>query len=508
MAVIFFSNGVEYAIGGQLGRPFPKYSVSAESTSADDGSQLGVRFAIEVTGQIIIDADAEFDDNGELSNKGAKQDRLHEIINELLEKIETEDSYGKLEIDPYNGMPTKLQYDSAKLTSISIPEQSDESRSLSYMEYTFSFEAYSNNVLPQTILSVNETVEVSENSDQFSTDGLWESDIYKTYTITHSLSAVGRKKYTENGIAIDGDAWRQAELFVRGRLIGPTDLVRGSITGGTDVSLDIQKMSGESDGVFDLSTNNYIYYNHLRVPSCDITGGSYSITDTWIGSKHPASTDMEVSSELDESGITTVTLSGSIEGFNEGTAKSNTISKLSNAEVIFDIIDANAYAISNQAYFSNPECGNALQNVITGRSVGKNKNSGIITFSYSYSDKPYPSELIIEGVPITTSLSINTTYENEDEDFKVNTVAILPLIFKPDGPEIQDMGTTPERRRSVQIDAIMGKCFRAVKPTSYFKPIILRYRPGIVSEGHYVESFSESFDDMTGSYTINVTWVF
>lgn len=510
MAVIFFSNGIEYAIGGQEGRPFPNYSISSESISASDGSQLGIKYSIEIIGQLILDTteDPEFDDDGVLLNKGVRQDRLHQLINELNSKIETQDSYGKLEITPYEGRPTTLQYDSAKLNSISIPEQSDESLGVVYTEYTFSFEAYNNNVFPYAIQSVDETIEVTENEDRFSSDGTWDSDVYKTYTITHTISAVGRKKYTENGIGQDGDAWRQAELFVRSKLFdNPGPALIPSVTGGSDVNLSPSNMSAPSDtGVFDLLTNSYTYYNHIRVPSCDIAGGSYSITDTWVGSKHPATLEMEVSSELDESGITTVTLSGTIEGFNQNSSIDNTIAKLNNAETVFAIVDNNSFTIASDAYFAGNGCGGELQNVLTGRSIGRNKNSGIITFSYSYSNREYPSELLIDNKPITTSLTINTSYDNEDDDFKVQTVAIIPLIFKADGPEIQDMGTTPERRRSVQIDAIMEKCYKNQKPTDYFKPIIMRHKPTV--DKAYVETFSESFDQINGSYTMNITWVY
>ena len=506
MAVIFFCNGTSYAIGGQGGRPFPKYSVNTESVSNGDGSQIGVKYSIEIIGKIIIDGDAEFDDNGELVNKGVKQNRLHELINELNSKIDTDDSYGKLEIDPYNGLPNKLQYDSAKLLSISIPEQSDESRSLGYMDYTFSFEAYSNNVLPYTIQSVEESIELTENDSQFTSAGLWSSDIYKTYTIVHSISAVGRKRYSENGIETDGDAWRQAELFVRSKLVAPTNLIRGSINGGTDVDLNIQKMSASNTGIVNLSDNNYVYYNHIRVPNCDITGGSYSITDTWIGSKHPATLDMEVNSDLDESGITTVSLSGTIEGFNASPSISNTIEKLTNAESIFNIIDSNAFNIANQAFSTTGPCNNSLQNILTARSIGKNKNSGIITFSYSYNNKLYPSELLVNNQPITTSLSINIGYENEDNDFKVNTIAIIQLIFNNDVPEILDMKTTPEKRRTLQIDAIMDRCYRNGKPTQYFKSLVLRHKPAV--EKSYVETFNENFDEILGNYTLNITWVY
>jgi hypothetical protein len=507
MAVIFFSNGTEYAIGGQSGRPFPKYSINSTSVPVNDGSQIGIKYNIQITGRIIIDGDAEYDDNGVLVNKGAKQNNFHAIILELQSKIESNDNHGKLEITPYGGLPNTLQYDSAKLLSVNIPEQSDESRGLAYTEYTFEFEAYNNTVYPYAIQSVDETIEVTENTDQFTSSGSWESDIYKTYTISHTISAVGIKKYNEGGIATDGDAWRQAELFVRSRLVTPNDLITGSISGSSDVDFNIRKMSGSINGITDLD-NNYLYYNHLRVPNCDIAGGSYSITDTWLSSRSPAVVDMEVSSDLDESGITTVNLSGTIEGLNSQSSISNTIQKLSNAEALFNVIDNQAFTIANSAYEQYGDCSSSLQNILISRSIGRNKNSGIITFSYSYNDRPYPSELIIDGKPITTSLSININYESDNEDFIVNKIAIIPLIFNVDGPEIQDMRTRPERRRIIQIDAIMSKCFKNVKPTEYFKPILLRYKPGNVEDGYYVEAFNESFDEILGNYTVNVTWVF
>lgn len=503
MAVFFHGTKEEYAIGGQDGRPFPSYSISAETQSSGDGSQLGIKYNIRISGQIAIGGTMEINDDGVLQNKGSKQSDMHAIVLELLGQIESEDNIGILEIVPYGGNPNPIVYKNARLTSIEIPEQSEESAGLVYTEYTFVFEAFNDDIFPFSLTSTEESWEISLDESNYTYDGIpdWDSDVYKVYIVTHRVSATGRKKYNEGEITNDGDAWKQAKLFVDTRAGSPNDSFNSSHFGQSGTPFDAS--------LFGLNTSDYSYYNHTRVPTVDIGTGSYSIVDTWTASLVPASVNLEVTSELNESGITNVVLNGTVQGFNERDSSDNITEKIENANSVFDYIDSNAFSIVSKAIeHSRGPCDNDINDLVVTRSIGRNKNTGLITFNYTFNNSYFPPELMDDNKPSVISFSINTSYENEDNDYKVNTIAIIPLIFKPDGPEIQNMGTTPEKRRTVQIDAVMDRCNRAVKPIDRFKPILNRYRPGTVEEKVYVESFIENWNEMTGSYSVSATWVY
>ena len=76
--------------------------------------------------------------------------------------------------------------------------------------------------------------------------------------------------------------------------------------------------TSEDAGVFtpNLNLNNYKFCSHLRVPKCDFSTGSYSVTETWTVTNMPraATLDMNIESAVDEGGIITMTLSGTING--------------------------------------------------------------------------------------------------------------------------------------------------------------------------------------------------
>ena len=128
-----------------------------------------------------------------------------------------------------------MTFDDARL-AVDLPEQNEESAGVQTLEYSFVFEAYeedSNNtntgstggpVKPSYKLSsVDESWELAE-ADEF----FYQSDapnssntnLNKVYTLTHTVSATGLKKYSSPGtLAADGEAFRQAVQWVKTRLV-------------------------------------------------------------------------------------------------------------------------------------------------------------------------------------------------------------------------------------------------------------------------------------------------
>ena len=94
------------------------------------------------------------------------------------------------------------------------------------------------------------------------------------------------------------------------------------------------------------------------------------------------------------------------------------------------------------------------------------------------------------------------TVTDDNEDRSVQTVAIIAIIGKADGPIFQDMGTTPERKRSVSVDWTMKKDKRDEKPSAAALTAANAYKP----TGAYQLSKTESWTKATGAYTLNIEW--
>ena len=131
-------------------------------------------------------------------------------------------------------MPNNIVFNDAKLLSIEISPQSEESAGVQYLEHSFVFEAYednSNNTNSNpTPANVQPTWKLSSATESwelkpderytFLGSDLDTGAMHKAFTLTHSLSAVGIRKYDDVG-GIDsehGHAWRQAAGWINDRI--------------------------------------------------------------------------------------------------------------------------------------------------------------------------------------------------------------------------------------------------------------------------------------------------
>jgi len=492
MAVIYTPvSGSQITIGGTASTgPFPKYSIERSPNRMGSGSPISNTYTITITGKIITDSSANIAVTGEM------QSNLHaKMITKLQTDIALGLAVGRLEIVPYGGMPNAIEFADARLTSVQLPEQDDDSAGALYSDYTFSFEAYediSNSAASPyayALQNVEETWELTPDEDYTYSNNSFAT-ANKTYTITHTVSATGRDKYG-SGPTFTDSAWSQAMGWVKSRLVNsPAAVILNDAAGNSNFTDYQAALMGDSSSTVAPDLSDMGFYNHIRTPNCDFNGGSYSVTESWKASPNPATIDMEVNTEKDDGGLVSMTLSGTITGLDNKKSIEKTIDRLANAEAMLTILDASAFSICSQYY---TEDGNLL-NIVRAKSVGRNKGSGTITFSYSYND----SIVSLEGA-ISTSIQIT-----DDNEYRLNEIiAVIPIIGKDDGPIIQDMDTTNERKRSVQIDAVMGKTLRAAKPATGVA-LALSYAP----TGGYVQSLTENWEPGTGNYSISVEWTY
>lgn len=500
--------------------PFPSYSISREDLSADDGTYLNSKYTINITGQATIKPD----DTSSALTKGERQSR---VMGEDIGKLQfNRDKFpmlgnGTLLILAHDSFSNAILFNDARLISVNIPEKTEESAGLHYTDYSFTFEAYSINDHgdpDECVSSVQESWELSVNEGQFcyQTNQIdQDTKLFKTYTLTHNLSAVGVRKYTSSNLDADGEPWRQAAKWVNTRKIDePTSAaiashINNQVGGPTFHPFYMNSEEYKDDLKTNLVDGNlYKAYNHVRNASVDITGAGYNITETWVLSLADTLAIHTVQATVDsnqDSGFVTVSVNGSVTGLNTnyGTSGNNADNRYTNAKTEGEALIAGTlpFTVAQQAYSdlngNLKAAAQALNDTILSKSVGRNKNTGEITWSLSYND-----DKIQGDKTVIASENIQVNYGNAV--LNENVVAILPVIGRPAGPIIQSFPTDNERKQTVNIDLVFKKTHRPDDPpTSYGEAIAGRYSPG-----GFVNSRTESWNKKTGAYNLTIEWIY
>lgn len=509
--------GVSSSSGGGPIGPFANFSIDRQELKTGDDTSLGAKITITITGTATITPGAAQD----ITAPGERQTQMIgaglavSMFNRAAWPI---NGAGLLSIVPYGGGAAVAQFPDAKIVSATPQEQDEQSSGVQYQPYTFVFEAFqdhSYNGTPYNVGDVAEPTHLLESAEE-----RWEmtlnqddkyflshdptQEVYKTYTLTHTLSAVGKRKYESGGLADEGESWRQAQRWVKTRL-ETGDSIRTVIP--DDLSLDTRFWITKFYPI-DLDAPNNLSIlpvfhtlfkgvNHVRQVNSSLGDGTYSVTETWlivrIDSLHATYTlDIDVN---DENGpFVTVGVSVNIQGNTEQDPTDETDARFSNAKIAFDIIKERCYEIANTAYTAAGKENN-LRNLKISESYGENKLSGTITYSVSYND----AEILIEGA-ISEELNIND--DNMDGENKV--IAKIPIIGKLDGPVIQDMSATTIKSRSVNFDVVMPRDSRTGAPRSQAKEVVDGYKP--TSSETYQQVKTEQWNPKTGLYNIQITW--
>ena len=417
--------------------PFPRYSINREDISTEDGTHINSKFSITVTGTATI----KTTDAQDMLTSGQRQSRVQGealILAQLNRNQWPMQGTGKLEIAAYGGAAQNtITFNDARILSIDLPEQNEVSSGTQNQEYTIQFEAYDDNslVAGNTGSTVDATDGVKEQdfkisalteswdlqpTEQFSykdNDPATNPIPYRTYTLTHSLTATGIKQIdtnygANNLLADDGEAWRQAAKFIAERLsyTGTSDKIitkEGlpqnivNITASDDRKsnwFNPAAMDSSKDGVpgtaetlttaakglgFDLyqqadENERYKAFDHVRTVQTDIHAGSYSVTDTWVLGIKKASTatiDLEISVDIDPTSEidveppvpdtdipqqgALVSIQGTVTGYNTKAGTENQHDKYANALTAYQNIGGKLKLIADQAYreafgFTNP----------------------------------------------------------------------------------------------------------------------------------------------------------
>lgn len=526
-------SGLGGAASGNLG-PMPRFSINREDMTTGDGTYLGSRYTIDITGTAVLASYASND----LETKGSRQKSIQglALTNLKMNKNAQMLGNGKLEISPYGGMPNSITFNDARLLSLELPAQNEESSGTQYLEYSFSFEAYDDTSSSENsnwgltseqptwrLSSAEESWDLQPN-DQFVFDSQdLLSDPYKTFTLTHTISAVGIRKYDSATIdASDGHAWRQAAGWVKERL----DATQGS---GADADKDIaQDMMANTDEIeaqfnpfymnktgeikiHDLKTKKYKARNKVRSIKSDIAGGSYTVTDTWIVSldeiKALHEVDISIDNSVEDAAINVV-VNGTITGLSENDVDKNQDDKYDNALEEYkkflsgDILTTKIGLLAKEAYDNFDSVGaksnSGLLDKIKNHTESHNKTSGSITWSLSFSDE----KILVDGA---ISENVQITFENDqDQTYEHDLTSIIGLI--QGGPYIYDSQVTTEKKLKINVDLIMGPDHRASKPDgtqAYTLPEI-KYK----FHKEEITAKTESWNPKTGAYNMSIEYTY
>lgn len=476
--------------------PAPFVSISRRYDLSGDGSQLGSVWSITLFGTFVLGAPDSPSSSGTLWDQTAypaREDTQPQsaLASILVKQKAISDLFSKrnngaaLEIQSGDGSSPLKAY-----VNIVGDVVFQEDLWFNTCKWTVTLEAseilmngavYGNEGFSEYISSASEDIQIETNEDQPESINL-----PRTYRLTHSLNAVGKRVYNESGLV--REAWENAKLWVSSRLGFNSSFINQS-------------------GVRDLPSY-YGGYNHVRSESYGKMDGTYSVTEAWLLASGTALEDftVEISTNVEDS-LTNVAIQGTVTGLEYRDSNMNIISsKYNNASGKFSTIEP--LMLSRAQTYSNT----TLNTVPASTSVGKNPTTGVITYNYTYNNRP--SNLISN----TRSESIQII-----DSLETNVVAIIPVISRAKGPILQNIGTSNERFRTLNIELVMsspptGNITQLlnsdpslVAPTDgEISSIIAAANPATAFSASqvYLTENVKTYDCKAGRLSINKTWVY
>jgi len=507
MAITFVSNysgSPTITIGGDDTSPFPSYSISRQDNYSGDDTYLNTDYSITINGIVVVDGDPTI--GGQLNAKTQA-----EAINKLkLNDIYPTLGFGVLTIAGYDG--TNIVFNDARISSVQTPV--GESGGWRYQEYVITFEATDidgKNDLP-SVQEVEENWEFNVNDNQFAVDNHNPlSEVYKTFTLTHTVTATGRQS-AFNAV----EAWRQAVLWVESRLIGKPD--NTAISTHINTSTDGPKfvpyyMNTEADKD-QIKTNadavavEWESYNAQREINTDISSGNYSVTDTWIIAIKgtPATHTVEMKSSGSQDDAVSITVNGVITGLSQVTPGGSDFNKpgnFSNAEAGWSQLQNFIFPLASYGYnringVLNKENNGTLRPNPISRSLSENRTEGTITWSAVFTDK-----WIDGNINKIAEQDISVQYKNEKLDEEV--IAIIPVIGREEGPIVQSFFTENHRVVTVTVAMTMTQQYKNEEDArSTAEESANKYEP----EGGYLNQFDYDYVDDYGIITLTKEWFY
>lgn len=464
----------------------PSVSIQKQYQKTSDGTIVGAGFSIIINGVILADHGSPASDGSFWTIGGYPPDETIPDSSRLMAILRKQEAMRKLfsvegrsfEIQSADGSPP------IKCNPRIIGIDFGEGLWYQTCPYTITLEcdviyingtAIGEDAFPYYIIDASEnwSIEVDDTPE-----GL---NLPKTYRMSHSVSATGKRFYDDSG-ALPKKAWERAKDYVLTRL-GFSQTIADNI------------------GVNNLS--NYNGYNYFRSSSQDELAGQFSITENWLLATQPCLEEFSCEIKKDSgTGITSVGITGTLTGLEIRDADVQLVtSKYENASNRWTTVESQL--LTRAQLYS----GLTLNPIPLTIAVGKNDISGVITYSYEFDTRP-------------TNLFSDVSFESItlSESFPSDLFAIIPVIGRSAGPVLQYLSSVTERTVSLSIELVANVSGNTlnlynnprVTQNSVFQSILAAAEPS----NHYGTSKSfvnrpnETWDYKSGRYTYSIEWVF
>ncbi len=541
--------------------PAPLVSINKAYDTTGDGNVIGTRYTITLTGVLTAD-------RGSPTNTGAfytssvdtpynppvADEAWYRSIQKkqkaLSNLFSRENEGGELHLLPPEDESIDGLRCFPRIVAIEFPEQAGGAPNIS--NYSIQLEAdrlvgyatdkdghqAANNDFGFLVQSAEENWSIEENDNsqlQITGTGAtgvdhlrdhlnykYVSSTVKSYTLTHTFSATGKRRYDEStnaagdlvvdgsmsgmttDVVYDGEAWQQAKGYILNKI---SNTAIGTRSGAyqTEDGVSGTWLTGFI-GVDGISLpNSFRGYDYKRIQSIDKTAGSFSVTETWLlvdstvsgleglaagldasdpfndTTENPVVETMEVSqSTSKDDGLITVEINGNIEGlarkedwelatlkpqYNSTQTAQTTMNKYKYEQAVrrMRYLSPYLYQIAHQAVAAggtSPAAQLAASPVFTNTSLN-----------------PIPVSKSIVRNPTQGTISYNLTFDNRpsscipgaltetitvEDSHPHHIFSETPVIGRRRGPVFQDINTQSAWRRSltieVQVSGILHGC--------------------------------------------------
>lgn len=484
-------------IDGKKLIPAPRATISREFQTQEDGKQLGSVFNITLSGTLSA-LKGSPDGNGDWWDQpdyppdvdATEDERLRAILRKQKALSELVSKEGlKLEIQPWdNSQSTRCN---PIVRSINFAE----GQWFDVCDYTIVFEA-SVLLLNGKPLGADDGWETSQFVESFVEN--WSFDVVSfeqgTYSLSHTLTAKGKRVYDENGDLLR-EPWEQAKEFIlleQQTRLGPNP---------------------DRTGVGVTHNNLLGFYDYRRTQQIDETGGTYSLTENWtcldlgrapdsepenlsIQEQFPSTLELNIVVRENE-GRVTVSADGTITGLSSWVGGEFILekSKIENARgrwnSLKDNLNAEILRVSGTTVNEQP----------SSTQVGFNEVNGTITFSYEYDEAQSEENGGFPGALYTQVTIIN----RNPTDFYAN----IPVVQRKRGPILQDPSSRGARVRTINVDMIMEKSDNLEGPdTNDFVVKLFPKKEEVNGRRLFIDSDEESWSRYSRRYTrtVTLTW--
>jgi hypothetical protein len=395
------------------------------------------------------------------------------------------DHFEELELGTTTGSPNLKAY--PRVLDISLTDTDNPS----YWSYSVSLEAdnlYCNGTpLSPTgcpcVRSFEESWDISYDEAEY----LSESGNNRLWKISHQVSAVGA------GVAASG-----------GLVTTPYTCAKDFVCGKKGLNSAIPSTC--IDG-FNCSGSQYNYYESHSV---DIANGSYSLSENWVCCITPYVENYTVETqESSDASCPTVSIQGSIRGFETRVSGivPATGSKYYNAKTRWDAM----VAVTGVLALAEEMSGLDLDENPTSGSVGRNRFTGEISFSYSYRKLPF------KWLPNAKFEKVQYGNNwNEDIYSSVNILSGGSVIHPTNYDSSGNVRGHQLRKTTLSINAvypcgtgISRKGPRFTEPyASELQAVVDYYHPSGDPDTYFtvVDSQNENWSAQEGSYDYSITF--